>query len=228
MKILILGAGGHAQVVADILLARQQAGDPALELAGFLDDDPALHGRTILGRPVLGPISACAALPHEAIIIGIGHNPTRTRLAEQLQAAGEQLITAIHPTAVIGADVAIGPGCVICAGVIVNTGTKIGANVILNTGCTVDHHNIIGPHAHIAPGVHLGGDVNIGPGTLVGIGATILPQQTVGAECTVGAGSVVINSVPDGVTVAGVPARIIRQPHLATEANSLNKEATYG
>jgi acetyltransferase EpsM len=53
VRVLILGAGGHAQVVADILLRAHQAGASAYPI-GFLDDNSTLIGTTIMGRPVLG------------------------------------------------------------------------------------------------------------------------------------------------------------------------------
>jgi len=107
--------------------------------------------------------------------------------------------------------VQIGPGTMICASAVVNPGSIIGANVILNTGCTVDHHNIIGNHAHIAPGVHLGGDVSVGIGALVGIGATVIPQRSIGDWSKIGAGSVVTKTIPARVVAVGMPARVVRK-----------------
>jgi sugar O-acyltransferase (sialic acid O-acetyltransferase NeuD family) len=209
LNVLILGAGGHAQVVADILMRAHNAGEQ-IELVGFLDDDSVSHGRTMLGLPVLGSIRDLACIVHNALIVGIGDNRTRKRLFDQMQQQGESSIIAEHPTAVVAPDVSIGPGTTICAGVVINPGSVIGANVILNTGCTVDHHNRIGDHAHIAPGVHLGGAVHIGEGTLVGIGATIVPNRRVGPWSTVGAGAVVVDDIPASVVVVGVPARVVR------------------
>jgi sugar O-acyltransferase (sialic acid O-acetyltransferase NeuD family) len=209
-RVLILGAGGHAQVVADILLRMQ---DEAAKFTptGYLDDDPALKGQRLLGLPVLGRLTRLFEIPHEAVLVAIGDNATRQSIFDQLLIQGERSIIARHPSAVIAPDVRIGPGTMICAGVVVNPGSTIGANVILNTGCTVGHHNHIGDHAHIAPGVHLGGgDVHIGEGTLVGIGATVMPQRQVGAWSIVSAGAVVHSDVKDGIVVAGVPARAIR------------------
>ncbi len=208
-RVIILGAGGHGQVVADILLRAAAGG--SLAPIGYLDDDPALLGRMLSGLPVLGTTADLDRHPHEAVIVAIGDNSTRMRLYGLMQALGEQLAMAVHPSAVIAPDVRIDPGTMICAGAVVNIGSIIGADTILNTSCSVDHHNVIGQHVHIAPGVHLGGKVIIEEGALIGIGATVMPGCTVGAWATVGAGACVTRDVPPGITVVGVPARPLRK-----------------
>jgi len=209
-RVLILGAGGHAQVVADILLRARDAGQPVIPI-GYLDDDASLHGKGLLDLPVLGQTSALSRIPHDALIIAIGSNQIRKRIADALAATSETFATARHPAAIIAPDVQIGPGAMICAGVVINTGSVIGTHVILNTGCTVDHHSNIGSCVHVAPGTHLGGEVVIKEGALVGIGAIVVPRTTIGAWAVVGAGAVVTKSVPPGVTVVGVPARPLQK-----------------
>ena len=208
MNILIIGAGGHGQVVADILLANLKSGRAADRPIGFLDDDPTLRAKSFLGIPVLGLVDRLASIAHDAVILAIGNNRIRQTIFQRLLNNGENFANAVHPSAIIGTGVGLETGIVICAGVVINTGTKVGQNVILNTGCTVDHHNIIENHAHIAPGVHLGGDVTIGKGTLVGIGATVMPQRQVGCWSKVGAGAVVTRNVPAETTVVGIPAEV--------------------
>lgn len=208
-RILILGAGGHAQVVADILMRMRDAG-AQVEPVGYLDDNPRLRGEERLGLPILGGVADLPRIPHDALILAIGDNKTRQRLFQQLERQGERFASARHPAAVIAPDVPIGRGAMICAGVVVNTGSMIGDDVILNTGCTVDHHNRIGDHTHIAPGAHLGGDVRVGEGALVGIGATVMPQRHVGDWSVVGAASLVHRNVPDCSIVIGVPATSAR------------------
>lgn len=208
-RILILGAGGHAQVVADILLRMWDAGLPIAPI-GYLDDNPALVGKALLGLPVLGTLAGLGRVAHDAVIVAIGANHARRSVFERLELRGDRFAIARHPSAIVAPDVLIGPGTVICAGVIINPGTVIGANVILNTASSADHHNRVGDHAHIAPGVHMGGDVVVGAGALVGIGATVMPQRTIGAWSVVGAGGVVTADIPGDVVAVGVPARVVK------------------
>ena len=210
MRILIIGAGGHGQVVADILLQMQAAGADVVP-AGFLDENLALLGKEVLGLPVLGPGKSLSTIIHDAVIIAIGDNRTRRKLFRKLEKQGERFIIAQHPRAIVAPDVVIGPGCMIMAGVVVNTGGIIEKNVILNTACTVDHHCKVAAHTHIAPGSHLGGEVSIQEGTLIGIGSTVMPRRKVGSWAVVGAGSLVHADVPDNATVAGVPARALKE-----------------
>lgn len=206
-QILIIGAGGHGQVVADILLRAYDAGAQATPI-GFLDANPALWGELRLGLPILGGMDQLEHVAHDALILGVGHNGTRRRLFDQYEQRGACFAIACHPTAIVAPDVRIGRGTTICAGAIVSPGSVIGNNAILNTGCTVDHHSRIADHAHVAPGVHLGGDVCIGEGTLLGIGASVMPQRHVGSWSIVGAGALVHTHVADRTTVVGVPARV--------------------
>jgi len=210
VRVIIIGAGGHAQVVADILLRMRQS-DIDVEPVGFLDDNLGLLGKRALDLPILGSLAQLSQFDHDAVIVAIGDNATRQRIFEKLRQQSERFVIARHPSAVIAPDVCIDPGSAICAGVIVNTGSRIGVNVILNTGCTVDHHSRIGNHTHIAPGVHLGGEVIVEDSVLVGIGATVMPRCTVGAHSNIGAGACVTKFVPPGLTVVGIPAKPIQK-----------------
>ena len=210
MRALVIGAGGHAHVVGDILQQMDSSG-AGLELIGYLDDNPDLIGQQIQGLPILGSLTSLPEIAHDVVIVAIGDNVVRHRLFSALKRKGESFVTACHPSAVIAPGVRIGPGTAICAGVVVNPGSVIGSNVILNTGCIADHHNRIEDHAHIAPGVHLGGGVSVGEGALVGIGANVMPQCRVGAWTVVGGGALVRTDLPDGVVATGLPARAIRK-----------------
>lgn len=212
--ILIVGAGGHGQVVADIFRAARAAGTPA-GITAFLDDDVSLHGLMLAGSDVLGSVRQVGSFAHFRVIVAVGDNGGRARLFAALEAGGERFAVARHPRSILAEDVCVGDGTVICAGAVVNTGTAIGRNAIVNTGATIDHHSVIADHVHVAPGVHMGGEVRVGEGALIGIGAVVLPRVAIGAWSTVGAGAVVTGDVPPGVTVVGVPARAARREEVS-------------
>ena len=207
-RLIILGAGGHARVIADAVLSRQARGG-GYELLGYLDDDRHLRNQKVLGKPVLGALAELRQFPHDAVIIGIGDNETRARLFQELRNRGEVFATVIHPQAILAHDVKIGRGSVAFAGVIVNTGSAIGENVILNTGCSVDHNCTVGSHAHVCPGTSLGGGVTVGEGAFLGINSTIIHSKQIGPWATIGGGASVIRDIPAHVTAVGVPARVL-------------------
>lgn len=173
---------------------------------------------------VAGPLSG---LPHIAsdddvlamnpgdvlLINGIGSvaRPHARRAAyEKFRSEGFHFASVVHPSAVIAACVEIESGAQIMAGAVVQTGARIGANALLNTGALIDHDCRIGEHVHIAPGACLSGNVSVGNSSHIGIGASVIHGKAIGAGVIVAAGAVVISDIPDGVIVAGVPARSIQ------------------
>jgi sugar O-acyltransferase (sialic acid O-acetyltransferase NeuD family) len=200
MSILVVGAGGHGKVAADILL---RAGQTVL---GFVDDDEATWGTAPLGLPVFGATVDYAKFQVTGLVMGIGSNRARKAVVERIS-VGTVWQSAIHPAAVIAESARIGRGVLIAAGAIINPDAVVGDFAIINTGATVDHDCALGAYVHIAPGVNLAGGVQVGEGTLIGVGARVIPYQRIGAWAIIGAGGVVVRDVPDGVTAKGVPAR---------------------
>jgi sugar O-acyltransferase (sialic acid O-acetyltransferase NeuD family) len=208
VKVLIVGAGGHGQVVADILQAQRTAGERVV-VVGYVDDDDSLQQKLRLGIVVLGRIGAIPEIDHDALIVALGDNGRRAKLHERTSNPGVRFAIARHPSAIVASGATVGEGSMICARAVVGCESRIGRGVILNTACTVDHHASIGDFVHIAPGVHLGGEVSVGDEALVGLGAVVLPGLRIGSRAVVGAGAVVTRNVPAGATVTGVPANLI-------------------
>jgi sugar O-acyltransferase (sialic acid O-acetyltransferase NeuD family) len=201
----VVGAGGHAKVVVDSLLASGQ------EVLGFYDDNPDLRGtEPIPGVKVLGgtkDLTVGLGKGNSVVILAVGENRIRCRLSRRLSVTYG---VACAPSAVLGRGVRIGKGCMILPSATVNIYTVIGEHVILNTSCSVDHDCAVGDFVHIAPGAHLGGGVVVGEGSFLGLGSSVIPGIRIGRWSVIGAGAVVTNDIPDNCTAVGVPAKIIK------------------
>jgi len=198
----VLGAGGHGKVVIATLRAA------GWEVASAWDDAEARWGEEVLGVPIRGPLERAGEAGAEGYVLALGSNRQRRRLAEALDLPW---VSAVHPAAVVHPSVALGPGTVVFAGVVIQPDSGVGRHAIVNTAASVDHDCRLGDFVHVAPGVRLAGGVTVGEGGLLGIGSSVLPGLAVGAWATVGAGAAVVRKVPDGATVAGVPARLLER-----------------
>jgi sugar O-acyltransferase (sialic acid O-acetyltransferase NeuD family) len=215
MDLVIIGAGGHGKVVLDII---QAAGKH--RVVGFLDADPALAGSEVNGVPVLGQMNQVMRLRQQKIrgaIVAIGDNRVRVSYAALLAEHGVELITAIHPAAVVAKSARLGHNVVVAAGAIVAASAIVADSAILNTHCVVEHECELEAGVHVCPGALLAGRVRVGAGAFVGLGAKVLPCLSVGKGAVVGAGAVVLKDVPEGACVVGVPARMLVRtaPHAA-------------
>jgi len=207
MKTILVGSGGHAKVIIDILRKT-----PGVELVGCTSTDAVC--REVLGLPVLGNDGILPALLSQGVtgaFVGIGDNRSRARIARQLESLGFTLINAIHPCATIATSVKLGKGIAVMAQAVINPDTAVGDYAIVNTGATVDHDSVLGECCHLAPGTHLAGNVTIGVGAFLGVGCAAIPGVSVGAWTVVGAGSVLVNDLPAKVLAVGTPARVIKK-----------------
>lgn len=207
-QILILGAGGHGSVCAEICKLLD------LPVLGFLDDNSELSGKSVLGYPVLGGMDQISKYPasETMLVNGIGSTGAATlrdSVYTKFRSQGYQFQTLVHPSAVVSASAVLDEGAQIHMGACVQTRAHIGVNAIVNTGAVVDHDCVIGKSAHVAPGAVLSGGSEVGELALIGTGARLIQKMKVGARAVVGAGAAVVKDVADGKTAVGVPARIL-------------------
>lgn len=206
----VMGAAGHGREVAAVIRATEQNDPSAGELAGFLDDDPELHGQTVNGLPVLGAMDSPPE-PLESIsaALGVGYPEVKARIIDRL---GERVGTwpaVVHPNASIGDQVEIGEGVFIQAGVVLTANIRVADFVTVNIGATVSHDCTLGRFATLSPGAHVGGNVELGEGAFVGIGASVVQGVSIGDWSVIGAGAMVLSDVPPNAVVVGVPARVL-------------------
>ncbi len=196
-RLIIIGAGGHGRVLADL----------ALKLGyrdiAFLDDRAC---GLCMGFPILGTTGQIRRFDdgNTGFVIGVGNNEIRKKIAEGCPV---NWVSLIHPSAQIGAGVSIGPGTVVLAGAVINACADVGSHCVLNTGAIVEHDSVLGDYVHICPGAALGGSVRVGHLTQVGIGAAVRNNIRVCGGCVLGAGAVAVKDITVRGTYVGVPAR---------------------
>jgi sugar O-acyltransferase (sialic acid O-acetyltransferase NeuD family) len=196
--ILIYGAGGHAKAVMEMV---QAIG--AHQIAGILDDNPALKGKSILGIPILGGRDLLPILHEKGLSLaangvgGILDIAVRVRLFEMLAQAGFDFPPLAHPRATVEPSVTPGAGVQVFANAYVGSSTVLHPRCMVNTGAIVSHDCEIGAYSHIAPGAMLAGHVYVGERSLVGMGVTTAIGIKIGSGVRIGNGAVVYADVPD-------------------------------
>ena len=202
-KLAVVGASGHGKVIADIA---EQLGF----IVNFYDD--AYPSKTYIEHwPIHGTCADLIALNNTSttysdVVVAIGNNNIRQQKIQLLQQNNFNLITLIHPTAVISQYATIEQGSVVFAGAIINAFANIGIGCIVNTSAIIEHDCAIGDFTHICPNTALAGGVIIGSKSWIGIGSQIKQLIVIGDNCMIGAGSTVIKNIPDNVTAFGSPA----------------------
>jgi sugar O-acyltransferase (sialic acid O-acetyltransferase NeuD family) len=209
MKAIIIGAGGHARVVYDILQCDQN-----VTIESFVDNTRRGSDEDIMGVPVTGDHSVISDLVDdgaELFIVAVGDNDTRREHYESLRDQGLTPVNAVHPSAEITPTATIGTGSVFASSSDISTNAVIGDNVVINTDALVEHETEIHDHAHVGPGSKIAGRVEVGTDAFIGIGTTVKEYVTIGEGAIVGAGSVVLDDVPANTVVAGTPAEVKRE-----------------
>ena len=204
--VLIVGAGGHAKVVFELI-----AQDPQYRVVGLIDN---FRSGTAFGVPILG---ADRDLPHlrqtgiNQVFVAIGDNKRRLTLGRELQKEGFEIINAISSAATISRSAHIGVGVAIMSGAVLNADCRIDDFAVINSAAIIDHDCHIGEGAHVAPGCALAGNVKLGREAFLGTGTSVIPGISVGDGTIVGAGACLVRDLPANIIAMGVPARIVRE-----------------
>ena len=211
-RFIVLGAGGHGRVVADLVRTL------GYDVVGYADADVARVGTpadAAGAEVVLTQTELLACTRGErpwpcgasAIALGIGNNAARARARRAIDRT--RLPALVHPRAWVSGTVRLGTGVVVLAGAVINTDARIGDGSIVNSRATIEHDCVLGADVHVSPGATLCGSVAVGERSWIGAGAVIIPGLRVARRSTVGAGAVVIRDVVSDATVVGNPARAL-------------------
>lgn len=194
-KILIIGNGGHARSLIDIIERQKK-----YTVSGFIVNEKFKDSGSY---PIIGNDNDLEKLFYSGIenaAIGIGYlgkSDVREKLYEKLKRIGYQLPVICDPSAIISEQVKIGEGSFIGKGVIINTCVSIGKMCIINSGAVIEHDCRIADFTHLSVASVLCGEVNVGEASFIGANATVIQQKEIGRRCIIGAGTVIRKQVED-------------------------------
>ena len=207
-KIVIIGAGGFGREVAWII-ERINAIKPTWDLAGFLDDNPALLNKPVYKQySVIGGVDYASELTDVYFVCAIGNAKIRKNIIQKL--GDKKFATIIDPTAIVSDTASIGEGSIICHNAIVSINVNISKHCDIIYGAIVSHDAKLNSFVTLYPSVNISGNVSIGSCVEIGAGAKVIQQKNIGNNVIIGAGSVVIKDIPDNSTAVGVPTKLIK------------------
>lgn len=203
-KLLIIGAGGHGKVAADIAEKMNRWSEIC-----FLDDNQIY--KEIIGKKVIDEVKNFKKYADDFdMFVAIGNNALRKKIHSDISEFDSNIVSLIHPSAIISNYATIKKGVLISPGACINSDTIIGEGSIINTLSSVDHDSIIESFVHLSPGAKLGGNVRIGSGTWIGMNTSVINGINITSNCIIGAGSTVVKDISKVGTYVGLPARRLR------------------
>ncbi|ATF91958.1 acetyltransferase [Cedecea neteri] len=194
LPVVIIGSGGHASVLVDILKKQQREIKAIIshsiptERKIFEGIEHFSHDSDILKFNVdeIELINAIGASPHSTL---------RKTITNNYLALGYNFASVIADSAIVSTDVDIEKGVQILTRAVIHPGAKIGSFSVINTAAIIEHDCVLGENNFIAPGAVLCGQVSTGQDVFVGAGAVIIPNITLGINAIVGAGAVLTNDL---------------------------------
>jgi len=201
---LILGAGGHAREMLDVLLDNEYTSEIV-----FFDN---ISDRKILLEKYTIFNALFDVLEFKKVdkyCLGVGKPIFRKSLDEIFYRSGLSPISLISKKAFVGYNNFIGENVTVMPFASITNSAQIGYGTLIHYYSSVHHDVVVEEYCEISPGARLLGGCKIGALTSIGTNAVVLPNIKIGKNCKIGAGAVVTKDVPDNQVVIGIPAKVI-------------------
>lgn len=198
--VIVLGAGGHASVLVDML--RQLD----IDILGIVSKEKPSENGIFSGIPWYKNDEDVLNFEKSTVLLvnGIGSMPgneIRYKVHSKFKQLGYGFYSVISPKAIVSSYITLAEGIQIMPGCIVNTNVSVGEATILNSGAIIEHDCTIGKHNHIAPGAVLSGSVITEDFVHIGTGAQVIQGMRIGEHTLVGAGATVTRNLDSNKTL---------------------------
>lgn len=198
-EVRIIGCGGHARSVADVLL------DSASVTRVIFVDKNAKSGEQIFGMPV----RVCIEPEFSGfVVMALGNN--QLRHASFLELSKNRFLSVISRRAYLGRECEVGKAVFIAHGAHVGPLATIGHNTIINTSAVIDHESSVGISSHVGPHATVAGRSRVGDRVFLGVGSTVIDGISICSDVVIGANSTVVESIAVPGTYVGSPAKKVR------------------
>ncbi len=205
--ISIIGCGGHARSVADIILDNCES----TKLV-FYDKCAKLEERIFSGNYGVYPLNNDTEFKYENIFIAIGDNEKRKEcFFERRDILSLKKISVISKRAYVSKRSKVEMGVFIANETHIGPEVHIGKFSIINNGAIVEHQSIIGDFAHISVNATVCGKCKIGNGVFLGAGSIVKDKVRICDDVVIGAGGIVIRDIEVPGVYAGNPVKKIKE-----------------
>ena len=202
-KIIMIGAGGHAGVLLDLLFRKNiEVHSLVIPVGSSARSKIFQNVEKIYGDNSLDAYDRSTII----LVNGIGFLPRQLRRRDlflEYSTKRFKFEKVVATTSMVSSNADLDEGVQIMDGCIIQSGARIGENTIVNTNASIDHDCDIGSHNHIAPGTTICGDVSTASNVFVGSGAVISNGVYIGENTIIGAGAIVTKDVESNKVVFG-------------------------
>ncbi len=205
-RLILVGGGAFARELINWVNDLVDLGKSP-SVAGYLDDSSGGLAGQPYSVPFLGKINSFTPKQDDRLLMAVGDPLVKKNLYADLKSKGGVFSQLIHPSAVIARTAKLGEGVVVCPHTFVSADATVGELCAINGNSSVGHDVKLGPFCTLSAHVDLTGWVQVDECVFFGSGARVLPKLKIGMRARIGAGSVVMRSVPAAATVYADPAR---------------------
>ncbi|HEX9431866.1 MAG TPA: acetyltransferase [Burkholderiales bacterium] len=213
MKPLVIFGAGDIAELAHFYFTH----DGRVPVAAFTVDAPYVKSERFCGQPVVAFEELAAAFPPQAndFFVALSYakiNALRAQKCAAAKALGYRLRTYVSSKATVWEGFEPGENCFILEDNTLQPFVRVGSNVTLWSGNHIGHHAVLGANCFITSHVVISGGVEVGENAFIGVNATIRDHVKIGARSVIGAGSLVLQDVPDDGVVAAAGTELSKVP----------------